>query len=173
GKELYTKLQQDKQLQHVKLRFVDYAYLDAISVVLGLARVGDLELSVRLLPSRVIKEDECLASMHRQDVFLKHTLLRELLMEGEQEPPPDPPALDITPQSVRQRIIAELQWRIGMTAREMALIIVERERLEVGHEDAIFELVKQQASALFKEGHVFATAQDDDIFLQFRKRVTP
>ena len=170
GKELYDKMVKSEQLKHIKLSFDDYAALDAISVVLGTARVGDLEVAVPGQPMRPLSEQECLESLHRQNVFLKHPLLRELLTEEVAQDGENYNDDVVDPQSVRQRIVAELQWRLGMTGQEMAMIVMEREGISTDSRDAVHLVVREQAMALYEDGHLFANAQDDDLFLRLRKQ---
>ena len=77
---------------------------------------------------------------------------------------------ELSAQSIRQRIVSELQRRLGLTGREMTLIILERENLSAKLKEGVFERVREQVEILHKEGHVYATAQDDDLFIQLRKQ---
>ena len=171
GREIYEELTKSGALEHIKLTFDDYARLDAMSVVLGSARVGDLEVGIGGGRFRSVTEAECLAAMHQHGVFLQHPLLHELLTEERAVKNEGPRSSGLDKQMVRQRIVAELQWRLGMTGREMALIILEREKLARELGTAVHQLVLDEAKALHSSGHVCATAQDDDLFVQLLKKV--
>ena len=107
--------------EHIKLDFEQYAALDALEAVVGLARVGDVEIEWPRGTIRPVSEAEVVASNHRKGRYLQHPLLRHLLTE---EPPvdgprpePSEPLLDET--DVRQYIMAQLSWRLGMSAKEV------------------------------------------------------
>ena len=60
--------------------------------VVGLARVGDLEIEWPRGTIRPVSEAEVVASNHRKGRYLHHPLLRHLLSEGASDPtdPADP-----------------------------------------------------------------------------------
>ena len=88
GVEYYRDLEKlgSEQFQHLKINFEQYAGLDALLDVVGMARSGDLEIESPPGTSRPITEAEVVASHHRRDRYRRHPLLRPLLTE---EPPPD------------------------------------------------------------------------------------
>ena len=67
--------------EHIKLDFEQYAALDALEAVVGLARVGDLEIEWPRGTIRPVTEAEVVASNHRKGRYLQHPLLRPLLSE--------------------------------------------------------------------------------------------
>lgn len=162
GAELYEQLTAAGQLQHIRLRFDDYAQLDAMNVVLGSARVGDLELD----HLGVLTDQECMESLHRQGMFLKHRLLRELLTEDEARDATEIPPGVVEEDTIRDRIKNELCWRLAVTGREMTQIIIERENMTPEQSSGLHSLVKKVAADLHTEGVVSANAIDDDLYLQ-------
>jgi hypothetical protein len=64
------------------LTFDQYAELDSLQAVVGLALSGDLEVDAGPGESRTVREDEVVASHHRGGRYLAHPLLRELLGEN-------------------------------------------------------------------------------------------
>src|SRR5207248_1960022 len=79
---------------HVHLAFAQYAELDALQAVVGLARSGDLELALPGGQARPVTEQEVIESHHRRRRFTGHPLLRLLLGEadaGQQPPRPTKP----------------------------------------------------------------------------------
>lgn len=166
GGELYEKLAAAGRFAHLKLSFEDYATLDAISTVLGAARVGDLDVEQEPGHYRPISEAECSESLHRKGLFISHPLLQELLTEERK-----PPASSTQPDSsvneqIRRHIMGELTWALGMTAREMAQIVVDRTEQSPDRVESIWVIVKSVAEAMHTQGQIFASAQDDDLFLQ-------
>lgn len=61
---------------HLKLTFEQYAQLDALQAVVGLARSGDLEVDGE---PRAVTEAEVIASHQRRGRYAAHPFLRELL----------------------------------------------------------------------------------------------
>lgn len=170
GRELLDKLRARSGFQHLKLAFEDHAALDALSVVLGSARVGDLEIEDPSGAMRAIDEPACLDSLHGQGSFLRHPLLRELLTESASPRLSRSHALKPSTDVIRERMAAELHWRLGMTGREMTEILIARESLDRGIFAQLRPRVIDVARQMHSEGHLFVTAQDDDVFVQFRKQ---
>jgi hypothetical protein len=173
GREQYEKLDGlgNQEFLHVKLSFEAYADLDSMVGLLGDARSGDLEVEYPKGTPRAVTETEALASLHRNGRFLAHPLLRELLTEDL-----DPisevagKAKGFDENRARQHIAAELSWRLGLMARELAQTFSIREKLTAEPLDDVWARIKETARKLHDEGHVYAAAQDDDLFLQFRKK---
>jgi hypothetical protein len=67
------------RFQRLELTFLEYAELDALQNVAGLARSGDLEVELRPGQIRRVSEAEVVESLHRQGLYLANRLLRELL----------------------------------------------------------------------------------------------
>ena len=156
----------ESRFQHIRLKFDDHAQLDALSSVLGAARVGDLEVEVERGSYRPITEEECRASLHRKKLYLDHPLLRQLLTEdgpiSVTPKPPNPGAVE----QMRAQIRGELAMALSMTAREMATIIVARTSQNDEVFPRIWTMVKVVAEQMHRENLLFVTAQDDDLYLQ-------
>ena len=124
GAEYYRDLEKlgPRKFEHIKLDFEQYARLDALQGVIGMARSGDLEIESPRGTIRPVSEAEVVASHHRRDRFRQHPLLRPLLTE---EPPPSGDGVHATSVTlevdrVRQYIMAQLAWRMGSTAQALA-----------------------------------------------------
>ena len=159
----------DTRFQHVKLTFQDHAELDAFEGVVGAARTGDLEIDTGA-GARRLSEIEVTESLHRQGFFVKHPLLRRLLIGEivEEAPPSQAPQIDR--QRARETIVSYLSWRIGTTTRELTRAFIDLEAKKPGTkrmraEDVLPQIVSV-ADEMHKEGLVYVTAQDDDRFVQ-------
>src|SRR5262249_59887592 len=86
GVEYYRDLEKlgPGKFDHLKIDFEQYARLDALQGVVGMAKSGDLEIEAPRGTPRPVPEAEVIASHHRQDRFRRHPLLGPLLTE---EPP--------------------------------------------------------------------------------------
>lgn len=167
GQETYDKLVASGHFEHVKLLFDDHAELDALSSVLGAARVGDLEVELEPEVYRALSEDECRSSLHRQKMFTQHPLLRLLLTEEPQQTPVHPNPTDVQAEQIKGYIKGELAIALSMSAREMATIIVARTSNSDVAVPTIWEMVKSVANQMHQAKELFVDAQDDDLFLQF------
>jgi hypothetical protein len=80
GAEYLTQLQRHPSLrfEQTALTFAEYAALDALQKVVGLARAHDLEVEPRRGRSRPVSEAEVVASFHRRERYTASRLLREL-----------------------------------------------------------------------------------------------
>jgi hypothetical protein len=67
------------RFQHIELSFAEYAGLDALQAVVGLARSGDLEIEETPGTARRVSEAEVLASHLRQGRYAGAPVLRELI----------------------------------------------------------------------------------------------
>ena len=85
GVEYYKDLEKlgRERFEHLKIDFEQYAALDALRDVVGMARSGDLEIEAPPGTPRTVSEKEVIASHHRRDRYLIHPLLRPLLTEEE------------------------------------------------------------------------------------------
>ncbi|XYH97200.1 hypothetical protein ACMHYB_57150 [Sorangium sp. So ce1128] len=154
---------------HLHLDFAGHAELDSLVGLLGAARSQDLEIEHPRGQYRKVTEAEVMASFQRQSLLLAHPLLRELLTEEIVKSGTDtvpPPAWD--PQQTREHIMAELSWRLGLMAKELAQIFASRKKLSEKRFPEVWAHIKKTAQALHDEGHVHATATDDDLFVQLR-----
>jgi hypothetical protein len=166
GHEVYEALSKSSRFEHLRLRFDDHAQLDALSSVLGAARVGDLEVEAERGVYRALTEAECRASLHRKRLFLEHPLLHQLLTE-EAAPKPEPPS--VAPGTVlqlRSQIKGELAMALAMSAREMATIIIDRTSRSQDAFPKIWQMVKDVAQQMSQANELFVDAQDDDLYLQ-------
>lgn len=158
--------------EHIKLDFEQYAALDALEAVVGLARVGDVDVEWPRGTIRPVTEAEVVASNHRKGRYLQHPLLRHLLSEdhpvGQKPPvyPPPDPLLD--KQFVRQYIMAQLAWRLGMSAQELTTYYIMTPPVMKIPPDKALEQVKQIANEMHQEQLIHATPTDNDLFLQCR-----
>jgi hypothetical protein len=123
GLEYYRDLEKlgPAKFEHLKINFAQYAALDALREVVGMAKSGDLEIDVPPGKIHPVAEDEVIASHHRRDRYRGHPLLRPLLTEEPPNPeltPPEPPPLNA--QDVRQYVMAQLAWMMGTTMQAIA-----------------------------------------------------
>ena len=173
GEEYYKDLEAlgRDRFEHLKLDFEQYAALDALRDVVGLARSGDLEIEAPPGTPRPVTEAEVVASHHRKDRYRGHPLLRPLLTE---EPAPAeagaPEALTLDEADVRQYVSAQLAWMMGSTATAIAKGYVGASRGPKLTFEAAWPGVKAVAGRMHAEGLVHATPQDDDLFLLLRKK---
>jgi hypothetical protein len=171
GVEYYRNLEKlgPGKFEHLRLDFEQYARLDALQGVIGMAKSGDLEIEAPRGTPRPVQEAEVVASHHRRDRFRQHPLLRPLLTEEPPiEPPkPDPPLLD--EPRVRQFIMAQLALRMGLMAQTIARGFVEEMTPPRPAHDRAWQQLKEIAGRMHAEGLVHATPQDDDLFLLMRK----
>ncbi len=127
GSEYYRDLKKLglDRFEHIKLTFEQYAKLDALQGVIGMAKSSDLEIEAPKGKPRAVAEAEVIASHHRQDRFRQHVLLRPLLTE---EPPViviEIKEIKLDEPHVRQYIVAQLAWKMGLTAQALAKGYVE------------------------------------------------
>ena len=106
--------------EHIKLDFEQYAALDALEAVVGLARVGDLEIEWPRGTIRPVSEAEVVASNHRKGRYLPSPAapspaVRRARRSATADPTDSPNLLD--EKHVRQYVMAQLSWRLGMSAR--------------------------------------------------------
>jgi len=173
GVEYYRDLEKlgSEQFQHLKINFEQYAGLDALLDVVGMARSGDLEIESPPGSSRLITEAEVVDSHHRRDRYRRHPLLRPLLTEepltiskGQQAPTPK-----LNEKDVRQHVMAQLAWMMGSTTKAITKSYIGvLKTSNITHEIA-WPQVKVIAEQMHAEGLIHATPQDDDLFLLLRK----
>lgn len=173
GKTAYDALRKlgAPRFLHVHLDLARHAELDALVGLLFAAKSQDLEIEHPRGRYRKVTEAEVMESFHRQGSLLAHPLLRELLTEeGVIEAPDSGTEADWDETRTREHILAELSWRLGMMAKELAQIFAKRKQLPERRFAAAWTHIKKVAQALHDEGLVHATAQDDDLFVQFRSK---
>jgi len=172
GAEYYRDLTKlgTETFQYIKLTFEQYAALDGLEGAVTLARVGDLEIEWPRGTIRPVTEPEVIASHHRRDRYRHHPLLRHLLTEEPLPPPlPPPPTPVLDSKDVRSFVMAQLSWRLGMSAHEVANGYLHAQpALKLGLEEVMSQ-VKEIVGGMHAEGLLHATPADDDLFLQLRK----
>jgi hypothetical protein len=104
------------------LTFEQYAQLDALQAVVGLARSGDLEVEAGPGESPAVREDEVIDSHHWHGRYLQQKLLAALLdlARGKDPEPPctKPPPVD--EKDLREFIGSRLALKMGASSHEMA-----------------------------------------------------
>jgi hypothetical protein len=172
GAAYYRSLEKlgPRKFEHIKLDFEQYARLDALQGVIGMARSGDLEVEFPRGTIRPVSEAEVIASHHCRDRFRLHPLLRPLLTE---EPPSvvtvSAPSMTLEVDRVRQYIMAQLAWRMGSTAQALAKGFLEEMPEPRGTTDDVWAQFKAIAGGMHAEGLIHATPHDNDLFLLLRK----
>ncbi|MEZ4239003.1 MAG: ATP-binding protein [Myxococcota bacterium] len=163
GKEYYTQLSREGEgrFRHLQLDLVEVAHLDALVSVLGLARVGDLEVAHggRSVP---VSEAQAARAMHELDLLRTHPLLADLLTEPD-TPQPAPDAAPLDDDAVRQLVAGHLSWRVGASTRELARRIAQAR----GDEDAadVLERLTRVTDAMHREGTVQITPLDNERYV--------
>jgi len=172
GLKYYRELEKlgPARFEHLKINFEQYARLDALQGVVGMAKSGDLEIEQPRGKPRPVEDREVIASHHRRDRFRRHPLLRPLLTEG----PPPPEEQQREPASIdgarlRQYVMAQLAWQMGSTARALAKGYVEDMPAPKAEQDAVWPELKKIAETMHAEQLIHATPQDNDLFLILRK----
>lgn len=73
-------------------------------------------------------------------------------------------------QQLRTTIQSQLSWRLGLTTREIARLVIDTEPLlKDGFED-LHKQIRAEAGKMHEERLIYATAQDDAMFLQLAVR---
>ncbi|WP_435016296.1 hypothetical protein TA3x_003860 [Tundrisphaera sp. TA3] len=156
------------RFEHIKLDFEQYAALDALEGVVNLARVGDLDIEIPRGTIRPVSAEEVVASHHRRDRYRRHPLLRPMLTEEPPDAEVAPPPESLDEKDVRSHIMAQLSWRLGMTAFEAAkgyLQVLPAAPIKL---DEARAQIKAIAGRMHAEHLIHATPHDDDLFLQRR-----
>lgn len=166
------------ELEHLTLTFAEYADLDALKGVVGLARSGDLEIVAAPGESPVVREDEVIDSYHRHDRYRAHRLLDALLgksvgpvdPKSDPKPLPPPPPSPVSPpeKDLREFLMAQLALKMGASTRELATCYADyRTRMKQPPlaEDACRAAVEQAARGLGAEGKLKATPGQDGLYL--------
>lgn len=171
GVEYYRDLEKlgPEKFEHLKITFDQYARLDALRDVVGMARSGDLEIEAPRGKVRPVSDGEVIASHHRKDRFRHHPLLRPLLTEEPGMPPPLPPPLLLDEQDVRQYVMAQLAWMMGAMAQSVVKGYLEIKKEMKATYDTAWPQAKPIVERMHAEGLIYATPHDDDLFLLLRK----
>jgi hypothetical protein len=162
------------EFHQVNLTFDEYAELDALQAVVGLARSGDLEIELPGGRSRRVQDSEVIQSHHRRERFLAHPLLRLLLAQEMPAPNPGPSPRPPTAngpvpneQDLRQFIMGRLAITMGASSRELAVQYHDYlERKQTTLDPAVCKTrLEEVARQLHQEGRLNATPHDDYLFL--------
>lgn len=179
GQEYLQQIRQrwGEKFRHVCLTFDQYAELDALQVIVGLARAGDLEIDLPGGQARQVGEQEVNASPQLRQRFLAHPLLRLLLTE---EDTPAVPAKPLASPSslpaevpdrdgdVRDFIRGRLAITMGSSSQELAVQLqhhleaVQGTRVEL---PACKSRLEEVAMRMHQEGLLNATSHDDFLYL--------
>ncbi|MBV8558917.1 MAG: hypothetical protein JO116_25535, partial [Planctomycetaceae bacterium] len=109
------------KFEHLKIDFEQYAGLDALREVVGMAKSGDLEIEVPRGTIRPVTEAEVVASHHRQDRYRRHPLLRPLLTEAPSKAKEKKTeTIKLDEKDVKQFVMAQLAWQMGSTVYALA-----------------------------------------------------
>jgi hypothetical protein len=177
GKDYLAKLsaRAAPPLTRLVLTFEQYALLDALQAVVGLARSGDLEVESH---PRAVSEAEVIASHHRRGRYAAHPLLCQLLgveaatAAPAAEPPPkkeEPPAPQPpNDKDVREFIMARLALTMGSSSHELADYYAEyraRTNQPPLPRDLCRKAVEEVARQLHDEGKLKATPGGDGLYL--------
>ena len=136
-----------------------------------MAKSGDLEVEAPKGTPRPVAEAEVIASHHRQDRFRQHRLLRPLLTEEPPGPVVEIEGVELDEHHVRQYIMAQLAWRMGLDGARLAK---GYRRGHAGTEGDLEERCGPQIKTIVerharREGLVHATPYDNDLYLLLRK----
>jgi hypothetical protein len=172
GREYLDKLRarHGEEFHQVDLTFADYAALDALQAVVGLARSGDLEIELSRGRSRRITEPEVIASHERRQRYLSHPLFRLLLTAAAPPPPPPPPPPVTDERDVREFIMGQLGMTMGCSSKELAVKYEAylKTRQVVLTPEACKARVEEVARWLHQDGKLNATPLDDYLYLLLR-----
>jgi hypothetical protein len=168
-----------ERFRHVDLTFDQYAELDALQAVIGLARSGDLEVELAGGNARRVSEAEVIESYRRKGQLLTHPLLRQLISGSQVRPVLESASLQPTPeaaqdgnndsQDLREFIMGRLGMTMGCSTKELAVQYREY-LLQVKQQHALGEgecrrRVEEEALQLHQERKLNATPHDDYLFL--------
>lgn len=154
------------RFRHIKLTFHEYAQLDALEGVVGLAESGDLEVEWPRGQSRPVTEAEVIDSHHRKDRYRAHPLLRLLLTEEFPEGSSDQievpkPLLDQA--DFRSFALGLIGWRLGMGGKEILHAYLKVLPPPPPDEPRAWEEAKGYLTAMHTEGLLHAQPNDDDL----------
>lgn len=158
GKEYLRVLEDGPRFQHIALDFAAHAHLDAMYTAIGDARVGDLEVEHPRGTIRTIRENECIAAMHRSGLFKEHPLLNEFLTEGPGPPTRKTPSrLVFTEDYLEGVLLTQVRWRLGMDLDEITRWMLQKHNLDRAHTTPVLDLLVQTADRLHAAGKIDAT----------------
>lgn len=155
-----------ERFQHWKLSFRDYAALDALTAVVGLAKSGDLEVEPVSGAVRPVTAEEVIASHHRCDRYRKSPLLRELLTEETTVELVQEVQLD--QDHAQNFILAQLSLQVGMAAIELTKKYLATHPELAFTFDTCLPQIKVIAERMHTEGLLKVTPWENDLFLTLR-----
>ncbi|MFO0946745.1 MAG: AAA family ATPase [Planctomycetota bacterium] len=169
GKEHFDALKSRSKpdFKSIDLLFDQYAALDALLSVVGLAKSGDIEIECPVGVAHSVSADEVVASHHRRDAYRLHPLLEDLLTEP--NPKVTPPAAPFPDAFNRkagaQYLMAQIALVVGMTTKEMACKFVAENPTCPWSIDSCRVEFDEIAKELHKRGKLHAAAHEDGYFL--------
>ena len=169
-----------------ELPFNEYAALDAVQVVVGMARSGDLEVEHPRGRTHRVTEAEVIASHHRKDRYQAQPLLHLLLglsdtpAQGKTAAPVQPEqspesseTVNLSEADFRQVISARLALMPGQSSHELTQFALDsflrskRVRLEAA---ACKERLEAVAKKMAQEGKVSVKPLADGLHIMARSR---
>ena len=174
GQDYLTQLQALGNRFSVKTQeFDDYAGLDALEAVVGLARSGDLEIPASESTMHTISEQEVLESHHRNERYLKSPVICELIgnCKGGGPPPDDCPELDV--QQFLEETHARLALETGLTTLELTNWWMKHRGPQLSEccRGKVHDMFKTIVLKLHEEGKVSATPVNN-YYMVLPKHVT-
>ncbi len=158
--------------RHLKMNFEDHAKLDALEMVIGQARSNDFEIEFAPGKTRQVTAEEVIESLHRQDLFRKQPILRELLTETDPtdgDAPPEVPTVQLDSGKIETIIRGELGLRLGLTTSAIATVVLRNlVNQTLDHEEA-HRQIKTVAIQMHEKGKLYADTYEDGLFLQLKK----
>ncbi len=154
--------------QHIDLTFPEYAQLDAMTTVIGLARSHDLEISSAPGLARAVSPAEVIDSFHRQDRYRQHKLLQAFLTE----PPTETATVAELPrvgllhpvEPFVQYVRSKLSLLPAAYLRELLKGFVAQEKLQDSADD-YYEAAKEIVMQMHKDEVVCAKPWEGDLHL--------
>ena len=148
------------------LDFEQYATLDALEAVVGLARSGDLEALLPNGQSRPVTEAEVYESHHRNQRYLRPPVLCQLVGKCTPAALPTVPQIDL--QRVLEAISSQLEMNSNLTTLQLVDSWLEQQqpRPDEHLHAAVHNTFKEVVLKLHAEGKVFATALNDYYTIQ-------
>lgn len=153
-----------QRFRHIKLTFQQYVELDALRSAIDDAANLTIEYANRAdsgaTPAEVIE------SLHRLDRFRTHPLLRELLTEPSETPPPVPRPMPPEVKDLVATIIrGNLGWKICVTTNDVASEVMAQPGLSHLDFQKTHELVVAVAKRMESEARLIAKVHLNGLLL--------
>ena len=165
GKDILDELKsRDGRFTIEMLDFEQYAMLDALKGVVGLANSKDLEAVLPDGSGRRISEAEVYDSHHRLGRYLVPPILRRLVGNSVAPPPlPLVETLAIDRQKILEETVAQLALTLGLTTEQLTHRWIERQQPRPPERcrAQVHAVFKEVVLQLHDEGKVRATAIND------------